>query len=191
MLDIASQMVSKWARQGPEVAIDPVDDFTRLTLDSIALCAMGTRFNSFYRDHMHPFVNAMTTFLLEGGRRSFRPPFMQNYVYRGSEKRFWESIDVIKMTALQAIRERREHPVEKSDLLNAMLLGKDPVTGQGMTQESIVNNALTFLIAGMSRFWGFSFQVFRFPRPRNNFGHAQLSLCQSSQDTPCPQSRPG
>jgi cytochrome P450/NADPH-cytochrome P450 reductase len=37
MQDIVSQMVLKWARFGPEHPIDASDDFTRLTLDSIAL----------------------------------------------------------------------------------------------------------------------------------------------------------
>ena len=37
MLDIGSQLVSKWARYGPEYKINVTDDFTRLTLDSIAL----------------------------------------------------------------------------------------------------------------------------------------------------------
>lgn len=37
MLDIGSQLVSKWARYGPENKIHVTDDFTRLTLDSIAL----------------------------------------------------------------------------------------------------------------------------------------------------------
>lgn len=37
MADVASQLVLKWARFGPDSAIDVTDDFTRLTLDSIAL----------------------------------------------------------------------------------------------------------------------------------------------------------
>lgn len=49
MYDIASQLVMKWARFGGDEKIHVTDDFTRLTLDSIALCAMGTRFNSFYQ----------------------------------------------------------------------------------------------------------------------------------------------
>ena len=148
MYDISTQMVSKWARQGPDVLIDPVDDFTRLTLDSIALCAMGSRFNSFYRDKSHPFVDAMVFFMLEAGRRSFRPTFMTDYIYRASTRQFFESIKIMEETCLEAIRERRNHPLEKPDLLNAMLLGKDPKTGRGMTEDSIMKNALTFLIAG-------------------------------------------
>ena len=190
MLDIANQMVGKWARQGPEVAIDPTDDFTRLTLDSIALCAMDTRFNSFYREETHPFVNAMVFFLLEAGRKSFRPALMQNYIYRGAEKRYRESIDVIKSTALQAIRARREHPEEKNDLLNAMLLGKDPVTGQGMTEESIVHNALTFLIAGKPQFQGFFFHMFMFYQVTKQLPACSAFWSSIFSKTPVPSKRP-
>ena len=37
MHDIASQLVSKWARYGPANKIHVTEDFARLTLDSIAL----------------------------------------------------------------------------------------------------------------------------------------------------------
>ena len=37
MYDIATQLVAKWARMGSDVAINVTDDYTRLTLDSIAL----------------------------------------------------------------------------------------------------------------------------------------------------------
>ena len=37
MYDVATQLVAKWARMGSEVAINVTDDYTRLTLDSIAL----------------------------------------------------------------------------------------------------------------------------------------------------------
>ena len=48
MFDIATQLVFKWERFGPEYRIDPTDDFTRLALDTIALCSMHYRLNSFY-----------------------------------------------------------------------------------------------------------------------------------------------
>ena len=134
MYDIAAQMVSKWARQGPEQNIDPTVDFTKLTLDSISICAMDTRFNSFYRDNAHPFVEAMVYALRESGKRAFRPAFMNDYLYRGARQKYWESIEIMKATARQAIKERQNHPSEKNDLLNAMLLGKDTKTGKGMSE---------------------------------------------------------
>ncbi|MCJ1400318.1 hypothetical protein MMC11_003523 [Xylographa trunciseda] len=148
MLDIGSQLVSKWARYGPENKIPVTDDFTRLTLDSIALCALDTRFNSYYREGMHPFVDAMMFFLSESGARASRPAFATNYIYRDSTRKYWESIELMKSVALQVIKERRTHPTDKKDLVNTMLYGKDPKSGKTLPDDNIVNNMITFLIAG-------------------------------------------
>ncbi|KAG9233573.1 fatty acid hydroxylase [Amylocarpus encephaloides] len=147
MYDIASQLIMKWARFGPEEKIHVTDDFTRLTLDSIALCAMGTRFNSFYHEDMHPFVNAMVGFLTESGVRGQRPK-LANYFMRAAQRKYDEDIELLQRTAKELVAERRAKPTEKKDLLNAMLYGKDPKTGEGLTDESICNNMITFLIAG-------------------------------------------
>jgi cytochrome P450 / NADPH-cytochrome P450 reductase len=48
MFDITAQLVLKWERFGSEYRIDPTNDFTRLALDTIALCSMHYRANSFY-----------------------------------------------------------------------------------------------------------------------------------------------
>ncbi|MCJ1431831.1 hypothetical protein MMC27_001186 [Xylographa pallens] len=148
MLDIASQLVSKWARYGSEKKIAVTDDFTRLTLDSIALCALDTRFNSFYREGMHPFVDAMLFFLSECGARSSRPAFVTNYIYRDSTRKYWESIEVMNTIALQVIKDRRTHPTDKNDLVNTMLYGSDPKSGKTLPDDNIVHNMITFLIAG-------------------------------------------
>lgn len=44
MLDIASQMLLKWERFGPGHVMEPSLDYTRLTLDTIALCGMSYRY---------------------------------------------------------------------------------------------------------------------------------------------------
>ena len=56
MIDIADQLMDKWDRLNPGEEVDVPADMTRLTLDTIALCGFGYRFNSFYRDTPHPFV---------------------------------------------------------------------------------------------------------------------------------------
>ena len=66
MEDIVSQLVTKWERFvtflqrsqacferlarrfGPDHVIDPAKDYTKLTLDAIALASMSYRMNSFY-----------------------------------------------------------------------------------------------------------------------------------------------
>ena len=65
MVDIADQLMDKWARLNPGEEVDVPADMTRLTLDTIALCGFGYRFNSFYRDTPHPFVEAMVRVLAE------------------------------------------------------------------------------------------------------------------------------
>lgn len=45
-------------------------------------------------------------------------------------------------------RRRRVGQSEKKDLLDAMLNGKDPATGKGLTDQTITDNMITFLMAG-------------------------------------------
>ncbi|KAL9134513.1 MAG: hypothetical protein Q9175_004304 [Cornicularia normoerica] len=147
MHEILTQLVLKWARYGPDHRIDAAEDFTRLTLDSIAICAMDTRFNSFYTEGMHPFVEAMQEVLLEAGRRSVRPSLVKRLM-KSADKRFADDIEVLQSTAKKIVADKRANPTDKKSLVNAMLNGKDPKTGEKMTNESIADNMITFLIAG-------------------------------------------
>jgi len=132
MHDIASQLVMKWARHGSDHTIQVVDDFTRLTLDTLALCAMDYRFNSYYYEKMHPFVDAMADFLKVSGDRSRRDAITQLF-YRQETQKYWEDIELLRKTSLDVIKTRREIPTDKKDLLNGMLNGVDPKTGEKMT----------------------------------------------------------
>lgn len=147
MYDIASQLVMKWARQGPKAPITVTDDFTRLTLDTIALCAMGTRFNSFYHDEMHPFVEAMLGLLQGSGDRNRRPALLNNLPTSENTK-YWNDINYLRDLSRELIDARKNNPQDKKDLLNAMILGRDPQTGQGLSDDTIIDNMITFLIAG-------------------------------------------
>lgn len=70
MSDIASRLATKWYRYGPRNVITPTEDFTRLTLDTLALCAFDYRLNSFYEPTMHPFVISMLGFLRGAGEKA-------------------------------------------------------------------------------------------------------------------------
>jgi cytochrome P450 / NADPH-cytochrome P450 reductase len=148
MHDVATQLALKWARQGPSEAFVAADDFTRLTLDAIALCSMGFRFNSFYHDGLHPFVEAMSRFLKESGRRSRRPSFAPSILYRSTDQQYFEDIELMRKTAQEILDERKENPDSRTDLLSAMMNGVDKKTGEKMSDENIISNLITFLIAG-------------------------------------------
>ena len=147
MHDIAVQLSMKWARAGSDFTINASEDFTRLTLDTLALCAMDYRFNSFYKDEMHPFIDAMGAYLKESGARSQRPGVIAP-LYRSAERKYWEDIAVLRKTSDEVVKLRRSHPSDQKDLLNAMINGKDVKTGEQLSDQSITNNLITFMIAG-------------------------------------------
>lgn len=108
---------------------------------------MDTRFNSFYKQDLHPFVHAMSDMLAESGARASRPA-IATYFMRSASRKYEADIALLKKVAGEVVAERRANPSDKKDLLNAMILGRDPKTGEGLTNESISNNMITFLIAG-------------------------------------------
>ncbi|CCO36968.1 NADPH-ferrihemoprotein reductase [Rhizoctonia solani AG-1 IB] len=128
MVDVASQLVLKWERFGPHHNIDPTNDFTRLTFDTIALCAFNYRLNSFYTESEHPFVKAMGEFLQESGMRTIKPSILKSLPF-GANVKYAENMKTMNNLADEIIEDRKRNPIEKKDLLNAMLLGRDPQTG--------------------------------------------------------------
>ena len=89
---------------------------------------MGTRLNSFYKEELHPFVGAMVGLLVESGNRS-RRPHVADYFFRSRKEQYDQNLRYVRQTAKELIDNRRAHPSEKKDLLNAMLYNKDPQTG--------------------------------------------------------------
>nr|AJP77023.1 inducible nitric oxide synthase-like protein [Inonotus obliquus] len=150
MQDICSQMVLKWYRFGPSYVFDPSGDYTRLTFDTIALCSMSYRFNSFYQSGMPAFTQEMADFLATSSRRSFRPAIVKKMplLFKAEDQKYFEAAKHMTDVAKGIIRLRKEQPVDRPDLLTLMLEGKDPKTEAQLSEENIVYNLLTFLIAG-------------------------------------------
>ncbi|KAF4924779.1 Bifunctional cytochrome P450/NADPH--P450 reductase [Colletotrichum viniferum] len=150
MNDLSEQLCLKWARLGPSVPIEVADDFTRLTLDTIALCSMDYRFNSFYLDKKtHPFVESMIAVLGEADLQAVLPDFV-SLLRPQAMSRFRKNIEQIQSTCREIIAQRRQSPTkdQSNDLLNAMLNSRDPETGDSLSEEAIVHNIITFLVAG-------------------------------------------
>ncbi len=149
MVDIADQLMKKWERIGSQVKLDVVDNMTRLTLDTIGLCAFDYRFNSFYEREMHPFIDAMVRGLAESGARTRRLA-LQNKIKMMTDRQYADDIKYMHAVADELIQERKRDPEgpHKKDLLNRMLQGKDSVTGKTLSDENMRFQLVTFLIAG-------------------------------------------
>ena len=149
MVDIAEQLVTRWERFGPDSVIEVTEDMTRMTLDTIALCAFDYRFNSFYQREMHPFVGSMVEALAEAGARTRRPEIASKLLLR-TRRAYEDDVELMRSVADELIAERRRDPdgAQKKDLLGLMLQGRDPVTGEGLSDENIRFQLITFLVAG-------------------------------------------
>lgn len=149
MDDIAEQLLLKWERLGPDARIDVPDNTTRLTLDTIALCSFSYRFNSLYREELHPFVGAMVRALVESGQRARRLP-VQNKIMLRRRHQLEEDNALMFEVADQMISDRRRNPspAGSEDILDTMLNASDPVTGERLSEDNIRYQMVTFLVAG-------------------------------------------
>jgi cytochrome P450/NADPH-cytochrome P450 reductase len=149
MLDIAEQLVEKWGRLNADDEIDVVHDMTALTLDTIGLCGFDYRFNSFYREDYHPFVESLV--------RSLETIMMTRGIpLEGlwlQKRRGVLAEDVAFMNKMvdEIVAERRnnaEAAEGKKDMLGAMMTGVDRSTGEQLDDVNIRYQINTFLIAG-------------------------------------------
>ncbi|HEV2654456.1 MAG TPA: cytochrome P450 [Ktedonobacteraceae bacterium] len=149
MLDISQQLTEKWARMNSDDEIDVPGDMTRLTLDTIGLCGFDYRFNSFYRQDMHPFVRSMVSALGESMDSLQRLP-LQNKLLVRKQHQMQSDIEFMNSMVDRIIQERRRSPGQhtKNDLLQHMLDGADRQTGEKLDDTNIRYQIITFLIAG-------------------------------------------
>ncbi|MEU9370472.1 cytochrome P450 [Streptomyces avermitilis] len=147
MLEIAQNLVGKWERkEGRPVNI--TDDYTRLTLDTIALSGFGYRFDSFAKEDLHPFLNALLEALVESLRRSQELSMMTKF-RKADDKRYRENIQLMRDLVEKVIKDRREGKgTGEDDLLGLMLEATDPETGKGLDDDNVRDQVVTFLIAG-------------------------------------------
>lgn len=148
MTDIASQLCLKWQRLNADDDIDVVHDMTALALDTIGLCGFGYRFNSFYRQDFHPFIDALTRTLETSMVRRGLP--LENVMLRRRIAQVEQDAAYMNGLVDEIIRERRRNDDggAPEDLLGYMLSGVDKVTGERLSDENIRYQINTFLIAG-------------------------------------------
>ncbi len=146
MIDIAEQLMSKWERLNSDDEIDVPHDMIGLTLDTIGLCGFDYRFNSFYKEGFHPYIDAMSRVLELSMKQTGLP--WEDVTLRAEMAQHKRDVAYMNKLVDDIILERRKSGGDQNDLLNFMLAGKDPMTGEGLSDENIRFQINTFLIAG-------------------------------------------
>ncbi len=149
MVDIAEQLVKKWERLNADDEIDVVHDMTALTLDTIGLCGFDYRFNSFYREDYHPFVESLVrsleTIMLTRGLP------LEGLWLRNRNRDLASDVAFMNAMVDEIVAERRKNAEAaegKKDMLGAMMTGVDRATGTQLDDVNIRYQINTFLIAG-------------------------------------------
>jgi cytochrome P450/NADPH-cytochrome P450 reductase len=149
MLDIAEQLVKKWERTNADDEIDVVHDMTALTLDTIGLCGFDYRFNSFYREDYHPFVESLVRSLETIMMTRGLP--LEGLWMRNRKRDLAADAAFMNKMVDEIIAERRKNAdatAAKKDMLNAMMTGVDRGSGEQLDDVNIRYQINTFLIAG-------------------------------------------
>ncbi|RZD89966.1 reductase [Streptomyces albidoflavus] len=148
MLKVARALIGKWDRLAGVQSVDVPDEMTRLTFDTIGLCGFGYEFESFRRDDLHPFVEAMSRALAFAQEKGESIPGSELFKTKKVEQ-FRKDVDLMTQLVDEVIKERRASgDTSTDDLMGLMLHTKDSVTGEPLDDVNIRNQVITFLIAG-------------------------------------------
>ena len=146
MIDIAEQLCLKWERLNPDEPIDVTADMTRLTLDTIALCGFSYRFNSFYRDTQHPFIEAMMGALHETQARQRLLPVAIK-MRRGAQPKLLADSKLMDDTVAEILVERKAGGDPGHGPVGAHAR-RHRQAGNALPDHNIVAQCVTFLVAG-------------------------------------------
>lgn len=148
MVDCVDQLCSYWAESVERGPIDVSSDMNRLTLEVIGRTGFGYSFDSF-APNRHPFVESMTRAMAYVSQTANDVPLIREVLGWKAMRQNPKDIALMKSTVdhVIAARRRGETP-RQDDLLQRMLENPDPETGETMSDQSIRNQVLTFLIAG-------------------------------------------
>ncbi|MDI9901412.1 cytochrome P450 [Rhodococcus sp. IEGM 1409] len=148
MVECVDQLCGYWTIQAGKGLVDVSSDMNRLTLEVIGRTGFGYSFDSFASGR-HPFVESMTRALSYVSQTANDLPVIREILGRKAMRQNPKDIALMKRTVDDVIAARRSGASPRQDdLLQRMLENPDPDTGELLSDQSIRNQVLTFLIAG-------------------------------------------
>ncbi|CAK9001814.1 unnamed protein product [Durusdinium trenchii] len=122
----------------------------KMAFETIAVCGLGTSFGCFENAEINPFVKHLNEVVESLDVLGRWPPFLRRIFCRQRLQSYIDSSASVRRTCMEILQRRKseEHKESHKDLLDRMLSDADPKTGQKMSEESVVDNLLTFLFAG-------------------------------------------
>jgi len=137
MWEATMSMVYKWERLNPDEEITVYSDMVRITSDIIGSCCLDYHFQSFYRETPHPLIQALMR-TVEGA------------IFREQDAAQWKTdAAYLRQMVAEIIHQHRVNRTRANDvMLDQLLEGVDPQTGEKLTDEELEDQVITLLFAG-------------------------------------------
>ncbi len=148
MADCVDGLCRYWEERASSGPVDITSDTNRLTLEVIGRTGFGYSFDSFAAER-HPFVESMTRALSFASQAANDLPVVREILGWRAIRQNPKDIELMTRTVDEVIAARRSGvSPRRDDLLQKMLENPDPESGELLSDESIRNQVLTFLVAG-------------------------------------------
>lgn len=151
IVETVRELITAWDGHADNNSwVDVPTETNRLTIEIISRAGFDHSFSSLTEPAENEFIAAVLRELHYANRRTDSIPFYEKFL--GGARRAEHVADkkFIRAQAEQIIEGRRAQPRtgQIPDMLDAMLTYPDPVTGDLLDTNNIVNQILTFLVAG-------------------------------------------
>ena len=140
--DCTSELTAKWRALGDGTQVSAISELNRLDLETTTLCFYGRKLNGL--DGTEPrMISAMNGATSEAIKRPTRPKFVNWLFY---QTKFHRDSGAMRQYAAECLEYRKANPTDRRDLLYAMMNGKDPETGKGLTEQQVIDEIVTMPI---------------------------------------------
>lgn len=140
--DCASELTAKWRALGGSNQVSAIGELNRLDLETTTLCFYGKKLNGLTGPEPR-MISAMDGATSEAIKRPTRPKILNWLFY---QSKFQRNSKAMRQYASECLEYRKANPTDRKDLLYAMINGKDPDTGKGLTEEQVIDEIVTMPI---------------------------------------------
>jgi cytochrome P450 len=145
MVDAAEERIERWKRLGPKFVTNVEEDMTETTFSVIARTilagineAEGDAIKRAGRSYLDPITWEVAASLL----------LLPENMWHPGKRRMRRAAAQSRAIVQGLLNQRRSAGTGGDDLVARMLAARDPDTGEPMSDEKIVDNLTTFLLAG-------------------------------------------
>jgi cytochrome P450 len=139
--ELTSFLTAKWVKSGSQ-RFDITDDLRRLNILTTVKCLFDQDIQTLEGPEPS-IINAMEQATQEAVKRPTRPKILNSLLF---QKKFDADTKTMRDFAAEIVKKRRAENGEKSDMLNALLNGKDPESGKSLTESEIIDEIVSLLI---------------------------------------------